>query len=102
MDDLDRELDDVVLFELPTPEDVEAFCDRIRPRWEGWSDADEDVWLCTARLEKTGDLAPLLREVQELIAELGLDAIDFCLDGRAYRLDAARPPREADLAAKSK
>jgi hypothetical protein len=101
MEDLDLELDDVVLFELPTHEDVEAFCDRIRPRWEGWSDAEENVWLVTARLERSGDLAPLLREAQELIAELGLDAIDFCLDGRAYRLDAARPPRAADLTARS-
>ena len=102
MNDLDLELDDMVLFELPTHEDVEAFLDRIRPRWEGWSDAEEDVWLCTARLERSGDLAPLLREVQELIGELGLDEINFCLDGRAYRLDAGRPPREADLAARSK
>jgi hypothetical protein len=102
MDDLDLELDDAVLFELPTYEDVEAFLDRIRPRWEGWSDAEEDVWLFTARLERSGDLAPLLREAQELIAELGLDAIRFSLDGRAYLLDAARPTREADLAARSK
>jgi hypothetical protein len=99
MHDLDRQLDDVVLFELPTHEDVEAFCERIRPRWEGWSDAEEDTWVCTAQLERSGDLAPLLREVQKLIAELGLDTIYFSLDGRAYRLDAARPPREADLAA---
>lgn len=102
MDDLDLELDDVVLFELPAREDLEAFCDRIRPRWEGWSDADEDVWLFTAQLERSRDLAPLLREVQELIAELGLDAVPFCLDGRAYLLDAARPPGEAGLAPRSK
>ena len=97
--DLDLALDDVVLFELPKPEDVEAFRERIRPRWEGWSDADGDLWLFTAELEKSRDLAPLLREAQELTAELGLDAIRFCLDGRIYVLDAARTPRAADLAA---
>jgi hypothetical protein len=102
MEDLDLELDDVVLFELPTHEDVEAFCDRIRPRWEGWSDDDEDLWLVTAQLRRTDDLAPLLRDVQGLIGELGLQSIRFFLDGRVYALEAARPPREADLAARSK
>lgn len=88
--DLDLTLDDVVLFELPNPEDVEAFRQRIRPRWEGWSDADGELWLFTAQLEKNRDLAPLLREAQQLISELGLDAIRFCLDGRIYLLDDAR------------
>jgi hypothetical protein len=86
MDDLDFELDDIVIFELPTFEDVEAFCDRFRPRWDGWSHADEQVWLVTADLgEGAGDLASLLRE-----AQLGLPAIRYCLDGRVYVLEAAR------------
>jgi hypothetical protein len=97
--DLDLQLDDVVLFELPNPEDVEAFRARIRPRWDGWSDADGELWLFTAQLEKSRDLAPLLREAQDLISELGHDAIRFCLDGRIYVLDAARSPRSAGLAA---
>jgi hypothetical protein len=92
MDDLDAQLDDVVLFELPAQEDVDAFCARLRPRWEGWSDADEDVWLFTAQLERGGDLAPLLRAAQELIAELGRDSIRFCLDGRIYLLRASVTP----------
>ena len=97
--DLDLELDDAVLFELATQDDVEAFRDRIRPRWGGWSDADGDLWLFTAQLENGRDLAPLLREAQELLGELGHDAIRFCLDGRIYVLDAARSPRAARLAA---
>jgi hypothetical protein len=99
MEDWDLELDEVVLFELPTHEHVRAFCGRIRPRWEGWSDLDEQVWLFTAELKGGGDLAPLLREAQELVAELGLEAIRYCLDGRIYMLDAARPRDTADLAA---
>ena len=95
--DLDLALDDVVLFELQSPEDVEAFRERIRPRWEGWSDADGDLWLFTAQLAKSRDLAHLLREAQDLISQLGLDAIRFCLDGRIYVLDGA--PRTAELAA---
>ena len=99
MEDLDLELDDVVLFELPTHEHVEAFCDRIRPRWDGWSDRDEQAWLFAALLNDGNDLAPLLRQAQELVAELGLAAIRFGLDGRLYVLEAAR---SRDLAARSK
>ena len=97
--DLDLQLDDVVLFELANPEDVEAFRRRIRPRWEGWSDADGDLWLFTAQLEQSRDLAPLLREAQVLISERGLDAIRFCLDGRVYVLDGAPSRRAAEVAA---
>jgi hypothetical protein len=102
MDDLDRELDDVVLFELPTHEDVEAFRDRLRPRWDGWSDADEDVWLFTARFEQAGDLAVMLRLAEALVAELGLPAIYYCLDGRVYALEAAPASPSGDLAAQPK
>ena len=97
MDDLDRELDDTVLFELPRREDVRAFRDRLRPRWEGWSDADGEVWLFTAQLERGRDLVPLLREAQELVGELGLASIRYCLDGRVYLLEA-RSRDAADLA----
>lgn len=92
MENLDRELDDVVLFELPRHEDVGAFRDRLRPRWEGWSDADGAVWLFTAQLKEGGDLVPLLREAQELVGELGLASIRYCLDGRIYVLEP--PSRE--------
>ena len=98
MDIVDFELDDIVIFELPTIEDMEAFRSRFRPRWDGWSDADAESWLFTARLEATSDLVPLLREAQELVAELELTDIRFCLDGRVYLLEAAT----ADLASKSK
>jgi hypothetical protein len=87
MDDLDFELDDVVIFELPTLEAVEAFCNRLRPRWDGWSDDDDLMWLFTARLAGGADLAALLREAQEIVAELGLAGTRFCLDGRVYVLD---------------
>jgi hypothetical protein len=99
MHDLDLELSDVVLFELPNRDNVDAFRDRLRARWDGWSDADGDLWLFSAQLDQSRDLAPLLREAQELIAELGLDAIRFYLDGRVYLLDAPRSSCGANLAA---
>jgi hypothetical protein len=93
MDDLDFQLNDVVVFELPTFEDVEAFCDRLRPQFPGWSRADEQVWLFAADLGTgQGDLTSLLREAQELLSELALPVIRFCLDGRVYLLEAARHP----------
>jgi hypothetical protein len=102
MDDFDLDLDDVVIFELPTFEDLEAFCERFRPRWEGWSHADEQIWVFAARLDGSDAVASLLREAQVLIAERGRAAIRYYLDGRVYVLEAARPHAAADLAARSK
>jgi hypothetical protein len=90
MDELDLQLDDVVLFELPTHADVEAFCDRLRSNWPGWSEADGDVWLFAVDVEdRADDLAPLFRTAQELVGELGLASIRFYLDSRIYHLEAA-------------
>ena len=88
MDDLDFELDDAVIFELPTLEAVEAFCNRLRPRFDGWSDDDELMWLFTARLDAEADVAGLLREAQEILGKLGVAEIRFFLDGRVYLLEA--------------
>jgi hypothetical protein len=102
MDDLDLELDDVVIFEMPTPEHVDAFDARLRPRWAGWSQRDEPAWLFTAQLDAGAGLTALFLEVQRLMAELGLAAIRFCLDGRVYDLELAASPSPADLATRSK
>jgi len=89
MDDPDPLDDDVVVFELPTSDDVEAFCAHFRSRWPGWSYEDADLWLFTIDLlAPADDLPVLLREAQELVAELGLPTIQFHLDGRVYDLDA--------------
>jgi len=103
MDILDFALDDMVIFELPTVEALVTFRDRLRARWDGWSDADAQVWLFTARLSTEADLAGLLREAQYLLADLGVASIRFFLDGRLYTLESAEPPfsRRVDLAAKS-
>jgi hypothetical protein len=89
MDDLDLviDLDDYVLFELPTMEDAVAFEDRLRPRWGGWSVADDDIWLVSADVGRApADLPQLFDEAQELLAELGLPDARFFLDGRVYWL----------------
>jgi hypothetical protein len=92
---LEPELSDVVLFELPTFEAAQAFRVRLRPRWPGWSHDDDPVWLFAAELgDETDGLAQLLREAQELVAELDMLAILFTLDGRSYVLATAEPVYE--------
>ena len=79
MDELEIQLSDVVLFELPTFAAAQAFRVRLRPRWAGWSHDDEPVWLFAAELrDEADDLALLLREAQALLAELDLSSIVFC------------------------
>jgi hypothetical protein len=92
VDELEIQLSDVVLFELPTFAAAQAFRVRLRPRWAGWSHDDEPVWLFAAELsDEADDLALLLREAQALLAELDLSSIVFCVDERTYVLDAAEP-----------
>ena len=95
METLDLQFSDVVLFELPTFEASQAFRVSLRPRWPGWSHDDEGLWLFAAEVgDETDGLALLLRQAQELLAELDLLAIVFVLDGRSYVLAEAEPAYE--------
>ena len=95
MDELDLQLSEIVLFELPTFEAAQAFRVRLRPRWPGWSHDDEGLWLFAAELGDEPDaLALVLREAQDLIADLDLLAVVFVLDGRSYVLPEAEPVYE--------
>jgi hypothetical protein len=95
VDDLDLQLSEIVLFELPTFAAAQAFRVRLRPRWPGWSHDDDGFWLFAAELGDEPDALPtIMREAQELIADLELLAIVFSLDGRSYVLPAAEPAYE--------
>ena len=95
MEQLDHQFSDVLLFELPTFEAAQAFRVSLRPRWPGWSHDDEGLWLFAAEVGDESDgLALLLRQAQELLAELDLLAIVFVLDGRSYVLAAGEPVYE--------
>src|ERR1700747_1373713 len=90
MDELDLQFSDVVLFGVPTFEAAQAFRVRLRPHWQGWSHVDEQGWLFASELrDETDDLALLLREAQQLLAELDMPALVFVLDGRSYVLEPA-------------
>jgi hypothetical protein len=85
----DVAMSDLVLFELPSSDDVDRFCSALRPRWRGWSIDDGDIWLAAVELcGEDEDLAALLRKAQAVIAELAVPEICFSLDGRAYWLEA--------------
>jgi hypothetical protein len=95
VDELDLQLSEIVLFELPTFEAAQAFRVCLRLRWPGWSHDDEGLWLFAAELGDEPDaLALIMREAQELITVLDLLAIVFVLDGRSYVLSAAEPVYE--------
>jgi len=95
VEQLDLQFSDVVLFELPTFEAAQAFRVSLRPRWPGWSHDDDGLWLFAAEVgDETDGLALLLRQAQELLAELDLLAIVFALDGRSYVLAAVEPAYE--------
>jgi len=95
VEQLDLQFSDVVLFELPTFEAAQAFRVSLRPRWPGWSHDDDGLWLFAAEVgDETDGLALLLRQAQELLAELDLLAIVFALDGRSYVLAAPEPAYE--------
>jgi hypothetical protein len=87
MDELDLQLDDVLLFELSTFEESQAFRLRLRPRWPGWSHDDEQGWLFACELRDGEDLALLLREAEAILVELGRVAVRFLVDGRVYVLE---------------
>ena len=92
MDEFELQLSDVVLFELPTFEDSQAFRMRLRSRWPGWSLADGELWLFAADLcDASGDLPELLRECQHILAERELPPVRFVLDGRIYTLEPSEP-----------
>jgi len=95
VDELELQFSDVVLFELPTFEAAQAFRVRLRPRWPGWSHADEHGWLFATELgDEADDLALLLREAQQLLTELDMWVAVFVLDGRSYALEASEPVYE--------
>ena len=97
-------MSEVVIFEVPAYVDVNLFYARIRPRWPGWTTRDDEMWLIAATVEADEtDLAALLREVEDFVFNLDLQAIRYCLDGRFYVMEApsyevARRPQTLSVA----
>jgi len=82
-------MSDTIRFEFPGYVDVDEFCERIRARWPGSARCEDEVWRVSARLRRNkNDLALLLREVEAYVADTGLQAVRYHVDGRAYVLEA--------------
>lgn len=89
MDDFQANLSNVVRFEIPAFAGIDELCSYIRPRWGGSIKFQDDVWYVSARVRRSrNDLAQLLRKVEAYVAESGLQAIRYELDGRFYIMEA--------------
>jgi hypothetical protein len=82
---------DVVLFELASHEAAERLAWRLRRVWTTWTEPDGPAaWIVGIDLAAgAGDLARLLRQTSDWVAEAGLSSILLELDGRVYRLPPA-------------
>jgi hypothetical protein len=86
---------EIVLFEISGPEYAAGLCELLATDRLAWTQTRDGVRHVGVLLQPTeGDLAALLRSVEGWIAERGLVAIRFQLDGRTYVLRAAEagPP----------
>ena len=89
MDEFAVSMSNVVRFEIPAYAGIDDLCAYIRPRWGGSIKFQDDVWYVSARVRRTrNDLAQLLRKVEAYVAESGLQAIRYELDGRFYIMEA--------------
>ena len=85
-----NELDDVVVFELPTPRDGRGLADRLEDRWPCNVEDADDVTVVGVFLSPTHglELATMLRDVERWAANQPLEGILFWVDGRCYVLPA--------------
>jgi hypothetical protein len=89
MEDTALSMSNVVRFEIPAYAGIDELCAYIRPRWGGSIKFQDDVWYVSARVRRSkNDLAQLLRKVEAYVAESGLQAIRYELDGRFYIMEA--------------
>jgi hypothetical protein len=94
--DFDAPFDEIVVFELPEEAEAQRLWLRLLPARLAWMHRRGDVHCVSAVLRaEPGDLALLLRELEDWLSERDVDAVPFELDGRMYSL---RRRRRATLA----
>ena len=82
-------LTNTVQFELPDLAGAARLATLLRPYWAVGVSEDEDVALVDVYIRASaGDLAALLRSVEDFVALECLCAIRFELDGRGYVMEA--------------
>jgi hypothetical protein len=84
-------LDEVVLFELPITDYAQRLWLRLQETRLAWLHRQEEtdtLFVAAALRPEAGDLAVLLREVENWVTECGLSYVPFELDARRYELHA--------------
>ena len=81
-------LTDVVLFDVPGLAQACALAMRLGSRWpcHAYQESETAVVGVFLAPERDWELAPLLRDVQEWLADGSIDGVTFWLDGRGYVL----------------
>lgn len=83
-------LNDLVLFDVPGLAQACALAMRLGSRWPCHAYQEPETAVVGVFLppERSWELAPLLRDVQDWISERSVGGVTFWLDGRGYLLRA--------------
>ena len=85
--DFDAPFDEIVVFELPEEAEAQRLWLRLLPARLAWMHRRGDVHCVSAVLRaEPGDLALLLRELEDWLSERDVSEVLFELDGRTYSL----------------
>jgi hypothetical protein len=85
--DFDAPFDEIVVLELPEEAEAQRLWLRLLPARLAWMHRRGDVHCVSAVLRaEPGDLALLLRELEDWLGERDLSDVPFELDGRTYSL----------------
>jgi hypothetical protein len=85
----DASLNELVLFEIPGFELATQLCERVGADRLAWVQSGDGIRRVAVLIQpQEGDLAAILRTVERWVAEHGLVAIRFELDGRIYVLES--------------
>lgn len=83
------ELNETLVFELPSWARAQGLRERLRPRWHCDSYDCGDVVLVAAELRpRADDLGVLLRAVKLWASDAAMPLLRFHLDGRSYVLES--------------
>ena len=80
---------EIILFEIPARDEKQFLAEVSASRLAWLEGGDEIVVIGVLLNPDEGDMAALLRTVQAWVAQQGLLAIRFELDGRSYALPGA-------------
>ncbi|HEX3454348.1 MAG TPA: hypothetical protein VHS03_06965 [Gaiellaceae bacterium] len=85
--DFDAPFDETVVFELPEEAEAQRLWLRLLPARLAWMHRRGDTHCVSAVLRaEPGDLAVLLRELEDWLSERDVSGVMFELDGRTYSL----------------